>query len=240
MAGSSFPEVVPPQGPIEPVFTDVFRVRGAVRMAPLVRIPRNMVVVRHGGELTLVNAVRLDPAGEAALDALGKVAHVVKIGTHGMDDPWYVHRYGARLWALPGARLAAGLAADATLAEGAPLPFPDARLFVFRLTRAPEAALLVERDGGVLLTCDSVQHWTDTVGASPVAKLATHAMGFMKPAQIGPPWRKAMTPPGGTLRPDFERLAELPFRHLVGGHGGVLRDVARERLRESITRVYGA
>jgi len=240
MTAPEHPDVVLPQGPLEPVATDVWKVRGAVRMAPLVRIPRNMIVIRHGGELTLVSSVRLTPAGLAELEALGRIAHVMKIGTHGMDDPFYVQRYGAKLWALPGAKLAGGLAATGTIGQGLPLPFPDGEAFVFELTRAPEAALLVARDGGVLVTCDSVQHWTDTVGASPMAKLATHLMGFMKPAQIGPPWRKRMTPEGGTLRPDFERLAALPFRHLVGGHGGVLRDVARERLRDTITRVYGA
>ena len=84
-----------------------------------------------------------------------------------------------------------------------------------------------------------MQNWTTTAGCSVPAKLATHAMGFMKPAQIGPPWRKFMTPEGGSLRADFERLAGLEFRHLIGGHGTPLRDVARERLRETIARVYG-
>lgn len=235
-----FQPVVEPHGPLEPIFTGVHRVRGSTRMGPGVRIPRNMVVIAHEGALTLVNAVRLRPAAEAGLDALGAVQHVVKIGTHGMDDAYYKDRYGAKLWALPGARLADGLLADETLAVDAPLPFPDGRLFVFEHTLAPEAALLLERDGGVLITCDSVQHWSDTSGCSPLARVVARLMGFVKPAQIGPPWRKRMTPEGGTLRPDFERLAALPFIHLIGGHGDVLRDHAPERLAETITRVYGA
>jgi len=48
-----------------------------------------------------------------------------------------------------------------------------------------------------------------------------------------------MTPEGGTLRPDFERLVALPFEHLIGGHGGLCRGDARLRLRETITRVFG-
>jgi len=230
--------VLLPQGSLEPVFADVHRVWGCVKMAPPVRITRNMVVVANDGALTLVNSVRLNPAEEKRLEALGEVKHVVKIGTHGMDDAYYKDRYGATLWALPKAKLADGVTVDEELREDA-LPIPDAKLFVFELTKAPEGALLIERDGGVLLTCDSVQHWTNTAGCSLMAKIAARTMGFMKPAQIGPPWRKAMTREGGSLRPDFERLVALPFKHLIGGHGDVLRDHARERLAETITRELG-
>jgi len=236
---AKFPPVLGPQGALEPIFTDVHRVWGSVKLAPPIRITRNMVVITHGGELSIIGAVRLRTAEEKRLEALGEIKHLIKLGTHGMDDAYYRDRYGAKLWALPKARLTEGLTVDEELREDR-LPVPDAKLFVFEHTVAPEAALLLERDGGVLITCDSVQHWTNTAGCSLMAKLATRFMGFMKPAQIGPPWRKAMTPEGGSLQPDFERLAALPFAHLVGGHGGVLRDQARERLAETILRVYGA
>ena len=36
--------------------------------------------MREDGALTLVNSVRLDDAGLAALDALGKVTNVVRLG----------------------------------------------------------------------------------------------------------------------------------------------------------------
>ena len=50
-----------------------------------------------------------------------------------------------------------------------------------------------------MITCDSVQNWPDTRGCSLPAKLVTRAMGFTRrPAQIGGPWRKFMTPKGGT------------------------------------------
>jgi hypothetical protein len=48
---------------------------------------RNMTVVRDGNALTLINSMRIDGAGLAQLDALGRVAHVVKIGSlHRRDD----------------------------------------------------------------------------------------------------------------------------------------------------------
>lgn len=228
---------VEPHGSLEPLFDDVWRVIGSVVMMPLMRISRNMVVVRRGGELTLFNAVRLDDAGLAALEALGEVQHVVRMGVHGMDDAFYVDRYGARRWAMPGMDPLDEGQPNAVLgAEG--MPFDDAELFSFEQTKAPEGAVLVGNDA-LLLTCDSVQHWEPMPFASLPARLATKLMGFDKPAQVGPPWRKMMTPDGGSLRPDFDRLVGLPFKHLVGGHGGLLRDDGPEVLGESIVRNFG-
>ena len=56
-----------PHGPVEQIADDVFMVRGSIRMNPVVRITRNMAIVRNGSELTLVNPIRLSPAGEAEL-----------------------------------------------------------------------------------------------------------------------------------------------------------------------------
>lgn len=183
---------VEPHGTLEPIFADAWYVTGSVVFKPLLRLPRNMVVLRQGEELTVINSVRLDAAGEAALDALGKVTHVMKIGFHGMDDAYYVDRYGAKMWTLGGADSAAG---DGLLAEDAQLPFGDARVFMFKQTILPEAAVLVEREGGLLITCDSVQHWVPKDVMSTAARIVTRLIGFQHPAQIGPPWRKKQTPP---------------------------------------------
>lgn len=223
-APDSFPPVEP-HGVLEPIIEDAWSLTGSVVFKPLVRLPRNMVVLRHEGELALINSVRLDEAGLAALDALGQVAHVVKIGFHGMDDAFYVERYSAKQWNVAGAE------------DG--FPFPGVSVFQFTETNRPEAALLVERDGGLLVTCDSVQHWVPKPFFSPLAKLITGVMGFKKPAQIGPPWRKAQTPPGGSLRSDFERLAGLPFTRLIGGHGGLLERDGAAVLTASIERELG-
>ena len=220
---------VQPHGSLEPIFNDAWYVTGSVVFKPLLRLPRNMVILRHGGELTVINSVRLDAEREAGLDALGKVTHVLKIGFHGMDDAYYVDRYGAKMWTV----------GDGSLAEDSQLPFPDARVFMFKQTVVPEAAVLVERDGGLLITCDSVQHWVPKDVMSRAARIVTRLIGFQQPAQIGPPWRKRQTPPGGSLKADFERLAALPFERLIGGHGGLLERDGPTLLRASIERELG-
>ena len=154
---SDFPPAEP-HGPIEEIFPDAYWVTGSVRFKPLVRLPRNMVVLRNGDELTLINAVRLNEEGEAALARLGTVRHVIRIGNHGMDDAYYIERYGAKHWAVP----REGETSDVELTEDTELPIPDTRVFMFRDTKMSEAALLVEREGGLLITCDSIQHWAHT------------------------------------------------------------------------------
>ncbi len=227
-----------PHGPIEPFVKDVYFVDGLVQMATLMRFPRMMAVLRHEGELTVVNAIRLDEAGEKALDELGSVKHLLRIGIHQLDDAYYVDRYGAKLWALDGAEHSGGLKTDHVYDESTELPVPDLRAVIFEHTKQPEAALLLERDDGVLITCDSVQNWLNTKGCSVMAKVAMRLMGFVKPAQIGPPWRKMMTPEGGSLKPDFERLADLNFEHLIPGHGRPIKGGANALLRATIQRVY--
>lgn len=230
---------VEPHGPIQEFVDGVFWVRGSVRMGPGVRIPRNMVVVRSGDELTLISSVRLSSDGESELERLGKVKNVVKIGhAHGRDDAYSIERFGARYWALPGGARPQDPKPDEELTPQH-LPFQDGELFVFEQTVGKEAALLVRREGGVLITCDAVQNWPDTEGCSVMAKLVSRVMGFTaRPAQIGPPWRKAMTPAGGSLRRDFERLAALEFRHLIGGHGAPLRDTAKGDLRKTVEATF--
>lgn len=220
-----------PHGPLTEIFPDVFFVTGGFRFAPGLAITRNMTVVRDGRDLTVVNSVRLSPEGEAELEQLGTVRHVVRIGAfHGADDPYFVHRFGAKLWAPPGTEHAAGLKSDADLVPGSS-PIADSRVFLFERARMAEAALILEREGGLLLTCDSYQNWTDFEGCSLLGKLMMKAMGF-GPTLVGGPWAKRMGP---DVRTDFDRLEDLPFSSLIPAHGTVLRGAAKPGLRAAVT-----
>lgn len=234
---SSFPKVEPHDSLVK-IMDNAWYLTGSVMLMPLVRLVRNMVVLRHNNELTVINSVRVNAEEEAKLEALGTVKHVVKIGGHGMDDPYYLDKYGAKYWVIDEA-FAAEKEDVELLTEETVLPIPSAKVFLFRDTNKPEAALLIDRDEGLLITCDSVQHWVPHKLMSPAAKLLTMVMGFRKPAQIGPPWRKLQTPAGGSLKADFERLASLPFQRIIGGHGGLLESGGPEALRATIRREIG-
>ena len=87
-----------PHDPIEEIATDLFMVRGSVRMNALMRITRNMAIVRDQGELSLVNPIRLDEAVERDLLALGDVKRILRLGPlHDLDDRYYVERFDAEL-----------------------------------------------------------------------------------------------------------------------------------------------
>jgi len=104
-----------PHGEISEVFSDVFFVTGSVDMMPGFRISRSMTILRDGDILTLISPVRLSEAGLKGLDVLGRVENIVKLGSYhlgahnGLDDPFYVDRYGAKLWALAGMEHKGGL-----------------------------------------------------------------------------------------------------------------------------------
>lgn len=234
---SSFPPALP-HGAIEEIYPDLFVVRGSFDIKPGVRITRNMVIARRDGALTLINSVRLSPEGEAALEALGEVKDLVRLGAfHGADDPYYRDRYDLTFWALSGQKLDAP--ADKLLSEGE-TPLPEAALFITEHTRFPEAALILPTDGGLLLTCDLVVNIVETKGMSLMAKAVTKLMGFQRPCFVGKPFRQAMTKrEGPSMLEDYRRLLKLEWRHALTAHGPIHKDTAQDALRASLLKIYG-
>lgn len=228
-----------PHDALQEIADDVFGVRGSLLLNPLIRISRNMAVVRHAGELSLVNPIRLNEAGIAALQRLGKVRRILTLGAlHGRDDAWYRNRFGVESWARPGSSRYPAVPGHHLLDEQQPLPFPQAQLFCFRGTE-PESALLLGRGPGLLLTCDAIQHYGDYHHASPAAKLLLPLLGFPKTTLIGPIWLKAVTPAGGSLRGDFERLLQLPFDSLFAAHGSLLPEGAHRAVELAVRKAFG-
>ncbi len=228
-----------PHDPIEEIFPDVFMVRGSVPLNPLMRITRNMAIVRHDGELTLVDPIRLNEAEERRLEGLGTIRHILRLGPmHGLDDPYYVERFGAQLWAPGASESYPEPKPDVVFSEETPLPFPDAQLFCFEGTVQKEGALLLRREGGLLVTCDAVQHYGDYRHNTLLARLMMPFIGFPKTTILGPVWLKVMTPEGGNLEPEFRRLLGLEFRHLLSAHGSLLRDRAHAALEAAVEKAF--
>jgi hypothetical protein len=228
-----------PHGELREFAPDLFFVVGTnkVQHAGIdLQTSRTMLVVREAAALTLVNTVRLDDAGLAALDAVGQVKHVMRLGAfHGRDDPFYRDRYAAQLWALPGSSHADGRAPDRELDETSELPIRGARLLEFQSSRHPEAALWLPHSSGTLVTCDAIQNWSgpDSFFA-PDTFAMFDAQGLIREANIPATWLGACEP----SRDDFERLLALEFRHVVTAHGEPLLDHARERIRASVERAF--
>jgi hypothetical protein len=224
-----------PHGAIEEVIQDVFVVCGSMRMAPLMRIGRNMVICREGSELTLLNPIRLSAVGEDELSGLGRVKNIVRLGCfHGLDDRYYVERFGARFWCQPGSTHHPEPAPVIVFSDDTCLPIRDSRVMTFRAARLPECAVLIEREGGLLVTCDSVQHYADWQRTSLVARLVMRYYGFTKSTLVGPIWLKYMASQGGDIRADFERLLDWRFERLISAHGTQLKTNAHAAVERAV------
>jgi hypothetical protein len=228
-----------PHDPVEEIASDLFMVRGSIRMNALMTISRNMAILRHEGELNLINPIRLSVQGEQQLEALGEVKRIIRLGPmHGVDDPYYKDRYGAELWAQADSKSYPEPKIDQRLSAQTPLPFPDAELFEFEKTLQPESVLLVRREPGILLTCDAIQHYGDYSHNNWLARRMMPLIGFKKGTVIGPFWLKLMVAKGVSLKAEFEALLDLDFDRLLSAHGSWLESGAKDSLRKAIAVAY--
>jgi hypothetical protein len=103
--------------------------------------------------------------------------------------------------------------------------------------RHPETALLLARDGGILVTCDAIQNWSvaDAFFSAETAAMF-EAQGLIREANVPSTWLGACEP----RRDNFERLLDFQFCHLVSAHGEPLVGDARTKVRASVQRVFGA
>ena len=230
-----------PHGDIQEIFPNVFFVTGTNKIqheGANIQTSRNMVIVRNGSELTLINSVRLTDEGLEKLNQLGRVAHIVRIGAfHGRDDAFYRSQYkSAQLWVLSCMTYDSGLKPDQELTPGGAMPFPGCSLFVFETSGLAEGVLHIDREGGILISCDSIQNITaiDKFYNSETAK-SFQDQGLVKSANISPIWLGATH----VNSSDFDKLLKtMTFRHLITAHGEPLMNTAYEKVTETFKRVF--
>ena len=228
-----------PHGSIEQIADDTFMLRGSIKMNPLVRITRNMGIVRDGNELSLINPVRVNERVEAQLTALGEIKHVIRLGCfHGVDDPYYVDKFGAQMWAQPGGTTYTEPRIGQSLSSSAVLPFEGAEIFEFKGIKEPECVLLLKREKGILFTCDAIQNYGDYSYNNLAAKILMPFIGFPKTTLVGPLWLKFQTREGESLESEFRRLLGLNFDSLLAGHGTLLESGAHAAVERAVDKAF--
>lgn len=228
-----------PHGDIEEIGSDAFMVRGSIKLNPLMRITRNMGIIREGSELTLVNPIRLNSKVEADLKSLGEVKNIIRLGAfHGIDDPYYVETFAAQFWSQSGGTTYTEPVVDIEIGMGGLTPVSDCEIFQFKGTAQPECALLLNRDNGILFTCDAIQHYGDYSYNNWLARLVMPRIGFPKTTIIGPIWLKLMTPEGASLEAEFQRLLQHEFSSLLSGHGTFLTQGAKEAVQIAVQKAF--
>ncbi len=227
-----------PHDPIREIYPGVFLLQGSIRMGPGLWMNRNMVILQNGAELTLINPVRLDEQGLAALDSLGRVRRIIRLGDfHGLDDPFYLHRYECAFWAQPGQETYKAPVATTEIEAGAAGPVENSEFFIFKTALYPEAALLLKQHR-LLITTDSIQYHADWRYFSCFTRLVFMLLGFKVGLNIGGPWLKRVTPKGKTLEDDFTGLLVLDFDAVIAAHGALLDAGAKTLLRSELQRLF--
>jgi len=237
----NYPKVLPHDLPKQ-IGEDLFVVHGCVKPNLVVRFTRNMAIVRDQGQLTLINPVRMDDAGLLALEELGDIAHVLRLGPmHGMDDPFYVDRYNADFWSFEGGTTYTQPTIKHALSEGGALPFTHAKLFAFNHLIEPEGAILLESSPGVLLTCDSIQSYASfphMPHTNWLARRMLPLLGFNRETLIGPLWMKLAVKDRGGIKAEFERLLRLDFDQLLGAHGTFVLKNAHTEVEQAFEKMF--
>lgn len=227
-----------PHDPIQRLYPGVFLLHGSIKMGPGMRMNRNMVILQNGSELILINPVRMNEAGLTALDLLGKVSKVIRLGDfHGLDDEFYLDRYQCEFWAQAGQETYKSPCPTTIITANTAGPINNSAFFIFESALFPEAALLV-KEHKLLITTDSIQYHADWRYFSWFTKFAFKLLGFKIGMNIGGPWLKRVTPKGKTLQSDFETLAALDFDAVIAAHGAPITTGAKPLLHAEMSHVF--
>lgn len=226
------------QDSIVEIFPDVYLLRGSIRIASMMQMNRNMLIVKQGQDLILINAVRLNDQGLKQLEQLGSVKHVIRLGDfHGLDDQFYLDQYQPEFWSQVGHATYPNLIPQHVIDKNTVSPIKDSQFFIYASAKYPEAALLLQ-DHQLLITTDSVQYWDDWKYMSFLSKIILYVMGFRLGLFIGGPWIKKVSTQKNSLKVDFEQLLKLDFIHLIAAHGNVLKNTAKTELNKVVSSTF--
>ncbi|CAM9598871.1 unnamed protein product [Discosporangium mesarthrocarpum] len=231
-------------GPVVPVpgVEGVYVVEGIFCIAGPLKIARTMCIfVGPDRELTLVNTMRLDARGEAQLRGLGQVKRVVRIcSLHGMDDPYYVHRFGAELWGMH------GMTWDEHCIMCEPVVMTHDLLEVTLHNLIIQECIIFFRDKQLLVTCDFIMQCENPehekisdLNFGWLGRWVGRCLGFKGEAITPPYYVKNFTTEKNyaCIRATSYMIQELPYTVIISGHGPPMLVDAKERRQAFINSV---
>jgi len=235
-----------PHGELQALFDNIWFVQGQSKMPMKIpaKISRSMSVYRNAsGELTLINSMRLSESGIAALQKLGSITNVIRLGGfHGRDDLFYQQEFNAKIFAIKGQLYSRAMepvtreedsymTPDVWVSQAKDLPIERCELKLFPSSNPPEAALLIPDHDGVLITADSLQNTPkpDQFVNFPM-KIMMKKFGFWKAHNVGPGWLQFAKP----NREDVRSIMNLNFEHVLPGHGTAVIGNAKQKFRPVI------
>ena len=205
---------------------------GSMKLVGIFKYSRNMVILKDGNNLCIVNPVRLNESEEKKLIELGKIHSIMKLGRlHSVDLPYYMDKFSPKLWASSKDSFVQDhdYSIDIDLETNPKIPFLDIQIYSFNTSKQNEAIAYLPQDEGVILACDALVNMKKV---DPMANWLVQTLSKIlpEPTYIGPNWFKAMKP----LKEDFDEVVKFKFDKMIPAHGPVLDYGADEKIKSYI------
>lgn len=209
-------------------FENIYSLTGSMQLFGIFKYSRNMVILKEGNKLCLVNPVRLNEAEEEKLLNMGTIYSVLKLGRlHSVDVPYYMEKFSPKLWTSSKDSFvqSRNYNIDIDLEKNNSLPFMNMQIYSFKTSKENEAVAFLPQNNGILLSCDALVNMKKV---DPMANWLVRTLSKLlpEPTYIGPNWYKAMKP----LRRDFHKVLEFKFDKMIPAHGSVLKDNASKKI----------
>lgn len=213
-------------------YDNIYSLIGSMKLFGLFKYSRNMVIIKEGEKLCLVNPVRLNEDEELRLLELGKVYSILKLGRlHSIDIPYYMDKFSPKLWASKNDSFVKdhNYKIDIDLEEVRKIPFRDIQIYSFKTSKENEAVAFLPQDDGVLLACDALVNMKQS---DPMANWLVKTLSKIlpEPTYIGPNWFKIMKP----KKDDFDEVLKFKFEKMIPAHGSILKQKASEKIKDYV------
>lgn len=211
-------------------FENIYSLVGSMQLLGVFKYSRNMVVLKDGDKLCLVNPVRLTLEEEKKLLKLGSIDSILKLGRlHSVDLPYYMDKFSPKLWASSNDSFVKDhdYKIEIDIDKATSIPFLNMQIYSFKTSKENEAVAFLPQDGGILLACDA---FVNMKKADPMANWLVRTLSKLlpEPTYIGPNWFKAMKP----KKEDFEEVLKFKFDKMMPAHGPILKEKAGTKIKD--------
>jgi hypothetical protein len=87
-----------PHQKIQKNYENIYSLMGSMKLFGVFKYSRNMVILKDGDNLCIVNPVRLNEGEKKKLLELGKIHSILKLGRlHSVDLPYYMDKFSPKL-----------------------------------------------------------------------------------------------------------------------------------------------
>jgi hypothetical protein len=138
-----------PHQKIQKNYENIYSLMGSMKLFGVFKYSRNMVILKDGDNLCIVNPVRLNEGEEKKLLELGKIHSILKLGRlHSVDLPYYMDKFSPKLWASSKDSFVQdhNYSIDIDLETNPNLPLLNMQIYSFKTSKENEAIAYLPQD----------------------------------------------------------------------------------------------